>query len=118
MIMRGSVLSELGQPYVLYARAKGVSERNILYRHIFKNALLPLMSLVALDFGFLFSGALFVEIVFSLNGMGTLIYDAILSRDYPMIQGLFVVITIMVILANLLADSFHQIMDPRLKKQR
>jgi peptide/nickel transport system permease protein len=118
IIMRGSVLSELNQPYVLFARAKGVPERKILYRHIFKNALLPLISLIALDFGFLVSGALFVEIGFSLNGMGTLVYDAILNRDYPLIQGLFVVITIMVILANLLADGLHQILDPRLKKQQ
>lgn len=116
MIMRGSVLCERNQPYVLYARAKGVSNRSILYRHIFRNALLPLISLVALDFGFLFSGALFVEIVFSLNGMGTLIYDAILSRDYPLIQGLFLVITSMVILANLLADGLHGRLDPRIKQ--
>jgi peptide/nickel transport system permease protein len=73
---------------------------------------------VALDFGFIFSGALFIEIVFSMHGMGNLIYDALLRRDYPVLQGTFTVITIMVILANLLADWVYGLVDPRVRWQR
>jgi peptide/nickel transport system permease protein len=118
MIMRGSVLIEKEKLYVVYARAKGLCKDAILFRHIFKNAILPVSTLVALDFGFLFSGALFVEIVFSMNGMGTLIYEALLSRDYPVLQGCFLIITLMVVGANLFADSLNGIIDPRVRETR
>ncbi len=118
MIMRGSVIQEKGKLYILYARAKGLLNRGILFRHAFKNASLPLITLVALDIGFIISGALFVEIVFSMNGMGTLIFDALLARDYPVLQGIFLIITIMVVLANFLADIVYGIIDPRVREQR
>ena len=118
LIMRGSVLIEKDKPYVLYARAKGLSRRQVLYRHVLRNAALPIITLVALDFGFIFSGALFVEIVFSMNGMGTLIYDALLSRDYPVLQGVFLIITLMVTAANLLADLVYGRIDPRVRAAR
>ncbi len=118
MIMRGSVIQEKGKLYILYARAKGLLSRGILFRHAFKNASLPLITLVALDIGFIISGALFVEIVFSMNGMGTLIFDALLARDYPVLQGIFLIITVMVVLANLLADTVYGIIDPRVRGQR
>jgi len=115
MIMRGSVLIEKEQLYVVYARAKGLYGDSILFRHIFKNASLPVITLIALDFGFLLSGALFVEIVFSMNGMGTLIYEALLSRDYPVLQGCFLIITLMVIAANFIADFLYSYIDPRVR---
>ena len=118
MIMRGSVLIEKEKLYVVYARAKGLYKDAILFRHIFKNAILPVLTLVALDFGFLFSGALFVEIVFSMNGMGTLIYEALLSRDYPILQGCFLIITLMVVGANLFADVLNGIIDPRVRERQ
>jgi peptide/nickel transport system permease protein len=118
MIMRGSIIQEKGKPYILYARAKGLLSRSILFRHAFKNASLPLITLVALDIGFIISGALFVEIVFSMNGMGTLIFDALLARDYPVLQGIFLIITVMVVLANFLADIIYGIIDPRVREQR
>ena len=118
MIMRGSVIQEKGKLYILYARAKGLLNHSILFRHAFKNASLPLITLVALDIGFIISGALFVEIVFSMNGMGTLIFDALLARDYPVLQGIFLIITIMVVLANFLADIVYRIIDPRVREQR
>lgn len=117
MIMRGSVLIEKEKLYVLYARAKGLYGDSILFRHIFKNASLPVVTLIALDFGFLLSGALFIEIVFSMNGMGTLIYEALSSRDYPVLQGCFLVITIMVIAANLCADFLYNFIDPRVREK-
>ena len=113
MIMRGSVIQEKQTLYATYARAKGLFGDQILFRHIFKNASLPIITLVALDFGFIFTGALFIEIVFSMNGMGNLIYDALLSRDYPILQGSFVLITLMVISANFLADTVYGLLDPR-----
>jgi peptide/nickel transport system permease protein len=116
MIMRGSVKIEKEKLYVVYARAKGLYGNAILFRHIFKNASLPVITLIALDFGFLLSGALFVEIVFSMNGMGTLIYEALLSRDYPVLQGCFLVITIMVVTANFMADILYSFIDPRVRE--
>lgn len=116
MIMRGSVSIEKEKLYVVYARAKGIYGDGVLYRHIFKNASLPVITLIALDFGFLLSGALFVEIVFSMNGMGTLIYEALLSRDYPVLQGCFLIITVMVVTANFIADFLYGVIDPRVRE--
>ena len=117
MIMKGSVLQEKGSLYAAFARAKGLYDEQILFRHVFKNALLPIITLLALDFGFILSGALFIEIVFSMNGMGSLVYDALLSRDYPVLQGSFLIITIMVVSANLLADLLYSYLDPRVRWQ-
>ncbi len=114
-IMRGSVLQERRRLYVVYAKAKGLADRTILKRHVFGNASLPLITLVALDFGFIFSGALFVEIIFSMNGMGTLLYDAINALDYPILQGAFLIIGIMIICANILADIIYSLIDPRVR---
>jgi len=115
VIMRGSVIQEKASLYAAFARAKGLYDRQILFRHVFRNALLPIVTLLALDFGFIMSGALFIEIVFSMNGMGNLIYDAILSRDYPTLQGSFLVITIMVVIANFLVDILYGRVDPRVR---
>lgn len=115
MIMRGSVLQEKSSLYAAFARAKGLYDTEILFRHVFKNAILPIITLLAMDFGFILSGALFVEIVFSMNGMGNLIYDALLSRDYPVLQGSFLIITLMVVSANLLADILYSRLDPRVR---
>ncbi len=115
IIMRGSVMQEKSKHYVLYARAKGLSNRKILFRHVLKNASLPIITLTALDFGFILSGALFIEIVFSMNGMGTLLYEALMSRDYPVLQGLLLIITLMVVLANFTADLLYSAIDPRVR---
>jgi len=116
LILRGSVIQEKEELYALYARAKGLYEREILFRHVVKNASLPIITLLALDFGFLFSGALFIEIVFSLNGMGTLIYDAIIGKDYPVLQGAFLLIALAVLIANILADFLYAVVDPRVRR--
>lgn len=116
MIMRGSVLQEKDKLYVCYAKAKGLYGDSVLFRHVFKNALLPVVTMVALDFGFIFSGALLIEIVFSMNGMGTLIYEAVLSRDYPLLQGIFLIVSLMVIAANITADLLYRRIDPRVKE--
>ena len=118
LIMRGSVISERGLLYPQCARALGIPRQIILKRHVAKNALLPVLTLIALDFGFLFSGALFIEIVFSLQGMGSLIYDAILLRDIPVLTGSFLVISVFVILANLSVDLISVLIDPRIRMGR
>jgi peptide/nickel transport system permease protein len=115
LIMRGSVVSEQNLLYPQCARSLGIPRGSILWRHVAKNALLPVLALIALDFGFLFSGALFIEIVFSLQGMGSLIYDAILLRDIPILTGSFLVISIFVILANLIVDILSAAIDPRVR---
>jgi peptide/nickel transport system permease protein len=116
VVMRGAVLQEKGSQYILSARARGLCERDILFRHVYRNALLPVLSMVAISFGFLLSGALLVEIVFSLNGMGYLIYDAVMSRDYPVLQGSFLVITVMVLASHVATDLLYAVIDPRIRR--
>lgn len=118
MIMRGSVIQEKHKLYTVYARSKGIGSSLVRKEHVFWNASLPLISLIALDFGFILSGALFVEIIFSMNGMGTLIYGAIQELDYPILQGSFFVIAVMIIGFNILADIIYALIDPRVRKRR
>jgi peptide/nickel transport system permease protein len=117
MTMRGSVIQEKQKLYTVYARSKGIGSALVRKRHVFWNASLPLVSLIALDFGFIFSGALFVEIIFSMNGMGTLIYEAIRELDYPVLQGAFFVIAVMIIGFNIIADILYALIDPRVRKR-
>lgn len=117
-IMRGSVILEKGKIYPVFARAKGLFNREILWRHVLKNAASPLVTLIALDFGFILNGALFMEMVFSLNGMGALIYEAINARDYPVLQGVLLSISLMVIAVNILADLAYLALDPRCRAGR
>jgi peptide/nickel transport system permease protein len=114
LVVRNSVTQIFEEQFVVAARAKGLAERVILLKHVIRNVLPPFISMVALSFGFMVSGALIVEIVFSLNGMGTLIYDAVVARDYPVMQGCFLVLTIFVLAANLAADMLYGIVDPRI----
>jgi len=114
-IMRSSVVQISSEGFVLTARAKGLMERDVLFRHVLRNAMLPLVTVIALDFGFMVSGALLVEIVFSWGGMGTLVYDAVLARDYPLLHGSFLVIAICVLAANFMADVIYAVLDPRIR---
>jgi len=86
----------------------------VLFCHVLRNAMLPLVTVIALDFGFMVSGALLVEIVFSWGGMGTLIYDAVMARDYPLLHGSFLVIAIFVLAANFMVDLLYAAIDPRI----
>jgi len=113
--MRSSVVQISSEGFVLTARAKGLMERDVLFRHVLRNAMLPLVTVIALDFGFMVSGALLVEIVFSWGGMGTLVYDAVLARDYPLLHGSFLVIAICVLAANFMADVIYAVLDPRIR---
>lgn len=116
LIMRNSVVTVRGEDFVLMAWAKGLGEPIVLFKHVVMNALAPLVTIMALRFGFMVSGVLLIEIVFSWPGMGTMIYDAILARDYPLLHGSLLIIAICVLLANFLADIMYTWLDPRISE--
>jgi ABC-type dipeptide/oligopeptide/nickel transport system permease component len=115
VVVRSAMLETLGADYVLTARATGLSTWGVLVKHGLRNALLPIVALIALSLGFVVSGALLVEIVFSWPGIGRGMYDAVLARDYPMLQGIFLVTTAAMLLANFAADILSFRIDPRLR---
>jgi len=116
MVMRNAVRQELSEPYVLTAMTKGLTDQRILFAHILKNIFPPYVSVVALNLGFMTGGALLVEIVFSWQGMGTLMYQAVLSRDFPLLSGALMVLSISVLAANLAADLVYAWSDPRIRE--
>jgi peptide/nickel transport system permease protein len=113
--MRGSLLEVIRQDFVRTARAKGLEERVVIFKHALRNALLPIITLFGLTLPFLFSGAVLIEVIFAWPGMGRLIVDAVFQRDYPLIMASSFVIAVMVILGNLLADVLYAIADPRIR---
>ena len=113
LVARSSLAGELSEDYVLMAEAKGLSRRQVVLGHGVRNALLPLVTAVAVEAGTVVGGATVVETVFSYPGLGRLIYESVLSRDYPVLQGAFLLLAVGVILANLLADLLYPIIDPR-----
>ncbi|MFQ5898279.1 MAG: ABC transporter permease [Candidatus Methylomirabilia bacterium] len=111
---RSSMLEVLGQDYVRTARAKGVTETLVVGRHALKNALIPIITVVGLQFGTLLSGAVLTESVFGWPGMGLLLVDSIFSRDYAMVQGIVLVFSFLFILTNLVVDLLYAVIDPRI----
>ena len=114
---RSSMLEELMQDYVTTARAKGLRERTVLYRHALRNALIPVVTQAALGFGLMLGGAVVVEVVFTVNGVGKLIVDGILYRDYPVVQAAVLLLALNFVLVNLLADIAYGYIDPRVRLQ-
>jgi peptide/nickel transport system permease protein len=115
LIMRSSILEVLGEDYILTAKAKGMSQWQVLMRHALKNAMLPIVTLIALNLGFTVSGAIYIEAVFSYDGLGKLFQDALTKQDYPLLQGAFLLLAVSVILANMFADVLYSYLDPRVK---
>ncbi|MGF1627475.1 MAG: ABC transporter permease [Alphaproteobacteria bacterium] len=113
--VRAAMGESLAQDYVRTARAKGASTTRVVYRHALRNAMMPVVTIIALDFGTLFSGALVTEQVFSYPGMGRTIYDAIMSNDYNLALAALLLATVAILLANLLADLAYAWLDPRVK---
>ncbi|MDQ4027300.1 MAG: ABC transporter permease [Actinomycetota bacterium] len=113
LIMRSSIIEVMNEDYVTTARAKGMREALVLRRHVVPNALLPVVTLAAINLGFIVSGAITIETVFTWPGLGLLTYDAIVDKDFPMMQGLFLVFSAAIIVANLIADFFVGMLDPR-----
>lgn len=113
LVVRSSMLETLGEDYVLTARAKGLRNWAIVWRHALRNAMLPLVTLIALSLGSIVAGAIVVEDVFSYPGIGLATIDAIQHRDYPVLQGIFLILTLSVIAANYVADLVYFRLDPR-----
>ena len=114
-MLRSSLLEELNAGYVRTARAKGSGEMHILIQHAIKNALLPVVTLIALQFGSLLTGAVITETIFSWPGIGRLLVQAIFSRDYPLVQGCVLVFAVLYLCANLAADLLYSVLDPRIE---
>lgn len=115
LLTRATVLETITEDYVTTARAKGLPERTVLFKHVLKNASLPLITSAALTFGFLISGAIITETVYSYGGMGLLVWKAIETSDVPVLQAFFYVIALLVIVANFVADLLYGVVDPRIK---
>lgn len=119
MLTKNSFLDEINKPYVLTARAKGLSERQVLYRHVFRNAMLIVIAgFPTLLIKMLFTGSLLIEVVFSLNGLGLLGYEAIMSRDYPVIFGTLYIFALLGLVLKLLSDITYSLVDPRINFER
>lgn len=118
MLMRNSVAAAKEHGYVAFARARGISERRIKYVHIAKNACQPFLAMLGINLGFIMSGSLICENIFSINGMGTLIYSATLSRDYAVLQGALLVISIMVISVSILTDILAAILEKGIRREK
>jgi len=113
--LRSGMLDVLHQDYIRTARSKGLSERLVLYRHALKNALIPLVTIFALDIPYIFAGSLYVELLFSWPGMGRLYYQSATKRDYPLLMAILIIAAGVTILANLLADIAYAYLDPRVR---
>lgn len=114
-ITRSAMLEVLSQDYIRTARAKGVLERWVVMKHALKNALLPVVTIIGLQFGTLLGGAILTETIFSWPGIGSWIYEGILARDYPVVQGGVVFVAIVFVLINLLVDISYALLDPRIQ---
>jgi ABC-type dipeptide/oligopeptide/nickel transport system permease component len=114
LIVRSAMLETLGEDYILTARAKGLKPRVIVRKHALRNAMLPIATLIALSLGYIVAGSILIETVFSWPGIGRAVYEAVLQRDYPMLQGAFLVLTVSVVFFNLLADLLYFKLDPRI----
>lgn len=115
VITRSSVIGTMREDYVLTARAKGNSTMRVLWRHVVPNALLPTVTLIMMNFGFVLSGAILTETVFNWPGLGLLSYNSMLNRDYPVMQVIFLLAAAAVIVCNLIADIMYCYLDPRVK---
>ena len=115
--MRNMMVTVLDEDYVTVAQAKGLSARRVMYGYAARNAVLPQLSSFALSLGFIVGGTLIMEMIFSYPGLGLRLFEATLAKDYPLMQGMFLVITISVLAANILADIVYAIMDPRSRQE-
>jgi peptide/nickel transport system permease protein len=116
LTMRNTLIDVLSEDYITTARAKGFSERYILRKHAVPNAMLPMVTIIAINLGLVIAGAIQIETVFSWPGLGNLMYEAIKNDDYPLLQGIFLLVTISVVAANFIADIVYRLIDPRVKE--
>jgi peptide/nickel transport system permease protein len=109
-----TMLAELGSPYITFLRAKGIRERRVVYVHALRNASVPIVTVVGIQFGVLLGGSIIIESLFAVPGVGQLVVNAILQRNYPVVQGCVLVIAVIFILVNLITDLTYGILDPRI----
>jgi peptide/nickel transport system permease protein len=114
LIARSALLETFGEDYILTARAKGLSTWQVVRRHALRNSLLPITTLIFLSLGFIAAGSILIEAVFSYPGIGLLAYESVFQKDYPMLQGAFLIITVSIVIANLIADLLYVRLDPRI----
>jgi peptide/nickel transport system permease protein len=114
-ITRASMLEVMGKEYIVTAHAKGQSSAGVLTRHALPNAMLPVVTVIGLDLGTLFTGSALVEIIFAWPGVGSLMFESIATRDYPLLMGIFLVVTITAVVANLITDVVYAFLDPRIR---
>ena len=115
LLMRNTMISVLGQEYLVVARAKGLPERALKYRHGMRNAILPFFTLFSTQMALAVTGAIFIETLFAYPGMGQMMFRAVEARDYPLLEGAFLIIALSVLLTNLAADLFYVRLDPRVR---
>ena len=115
ILMRSSIIETRSEDYITTARAKGLSDQRILNQHAFPNALLPMVTLIAINLGYVVAGAITAEIVFNWPGLGTLTVQALDARDYPLLQAIFLLIAVSVVFANFAADIVYGYLDPRVR---
>jgi peptide/nickel transport system permease protein len=115
LYMRNNLIDVMTEDYILTARAKGLDENQVLYKHGLKNAMLPMVTIIAMTFGFLINGATLTETVFNWYGLGRYIFDSLVILDYPVVQAIFMIIAITAVLANFIADLLYGVLDPRIK---
>lgn len=115
ILMRSAIIETRNEDYIVTARAKGLPDSRIMWSHAFRNAVLPMITLVAINLGYVVAGAITAEIVFSWPGLGTLTITALEARDYPVLQGIFLLLAISIVVANLIADVLYGLFDPRVR---
>lgn len=115
LILRNTMVNVLREQYISTAEAKGLAPKQIKHHHAARNALLPMITFLGLSFSFSMGGSVFIETVFSYPGIGKLIYDSVISRDYPVLQGSFFLLTLVVIVINFFVDIIYRLLDPRIK---
>lgn len=114
-LLRGSLLSELHSDYVRTAYSKGNTKKSVLYRHVLRNALIPVLTFLAMTIADIVAGSIIIEQVFAVPGMGRMLLQSISARDYPVVQAIIVIIAFVVVLANFAADLIYQVVDPRIE---
>lgn len=112
---RSSMIDVFSENYIRTARAKGLSEKIVVYKHAFRNALIPIVTLLSMSLGYIFAGTILIETIFVWPGMGTLFYQSISNRDYPLVMGCAMIFSASILLANLLSDFVYCIVDPRIR---
>ncbi|HEX3429220.1 MAG TPA: ABC transporter permease [Candidatus Limnocylindrales bacterium] len=115
IIMRSAILETRSEDYMTTARAKGITDGRMLRSHAFPNALLPMVTIIAINLGYVVAGAITAEVVFNWPGLGSLTVDALGARDYPILQGVFLLLSVAVVVANLVADLVYGLLDPRVR---